>query len=138
VKIPPPPAGTVANRVAAVRRILPSGVSLGISGDWVAAEALVSGADAWYSVLGGLFPERAKAITDAAAAGDRDKALALSEALEPMWALFRKHGSLRVVAAAAEVLGLVAQSSLPRPLLGLDEISRADVEAALLQCGLEG
>lgn len=138
VKIPPPPAGTVVARVAAVRRVLPAGVSLGISGDWVAAEALVSGADVWYSVLGGLFPEKAKAITGAVAAGDRGKALALSEALEPMWALFRRHGSLRTVAAAAEVLGLVTQSPLPRPLLGLDETSRADVEAALRECGLEG
>jgi 4-hydroxy-tetrahydrodipicolinate synthase len=138
VKIPPPPTGTVADHVAAVRRALPSTVSLGISGDWVAAEALVSGADTWYSVFGGLFPDRAKAITAAATAGDRDEALALSEALEPLWALFRRHGSLRVVAAAAEILGLVSQSPLPRPLLGLGARSRAEVEAALRKCGLDG
>ncbi|MDQ4504526.1 dihydrodipicolinate synthase family protein [Sinomonas sp. ASV322] len=137
VKNPPTPAGTAAARAAELRAVLPNGFSIGISGDWAAAEALADGFDAWYSVLAGVFPLAAMAIVDAAKAGDRDAALALSARLDPLWNLFRTHGSLRVVAAIAELLGLAERPWLPRPLLGLDAGARADVEAALLATGLQ-
>jgi len=44
----------------------------------------------------------------------------LSERLQPLWQLFSKYGgSLRVVAAAAELLGLVEHPCLPLPLKAL-------------------
>jgi 4-hydroxy-tetrahydrodipicolinate synthase len=130
VKTPPPPPGTAADRLAGLREALPAVTSVGISGDWAAAEALAVGYDAWYSVLAGLFPQAAMAIVGAATRSGPDAA-ALSSALEPIWSLFRQHGSLRVMAAAAEVLGLVSAPCLPRPLLGLDAGGRAEVESAL-------
>ncbi len=80
-------------------------MTIGVSGDAFAATGLNAGCEAWYSVIGGLFPETALAITRAARAGRcRGRPLRLSsQRLEPLWALFRRHerGSLRVVATAA-------------------------------------
>ena len=84
------------------------GVALGVSGDQFAAGALNAGADVWFSVIGGLFPEAALAIV-------RDREAA-SARLEPLWALFRRHGGVRVVATAAALLGLAGEHNLPRPL----------------------
>ncbi len=36
--------------------------------------------------------------------------------LEPLWALFRRYGSVRVVATAAALRGLAGDPNLPRPL----------------------
>ncbi|MFI7482384.1 dihydrodipicolinate synthase family protein [Kocuria sp. M1R5S2] len=137
IKIPPP-AAEVGHRVTALRSNLPGSISVGISGDWVAAEALLAGADCWYSVIGGVFPATAQAIVDAASAGHREHAQALSQALEPIWALFRRYGSLRVVAAIAETIGRVHSPCLPLPLLGLPPQGRAELEAALHTTGLAG
>lgn len=134
----PPPAAEVADRVTALRSGLPGCVSVGISGDWVAAEALLAGADCWYSVIGGVFPATTRAIVDAVAAGHREQAEALSQDLEPIWALFRRYGSLRVVAAIAETFGWVNSPSLPLPLLGLTSQGRTELETALHTTGLAG
>lgn len=50
----------------------------------------------------------------------RARTRGLSEFLEPVWRLFRDHGSARVVAAAAWELGLADSDFLPRPLRPLD------------------
>lgn len=137
IKIPPPVAD-VADRVTALRSILPETVSVGISGDWVAAGALLAGVDCWYSVIGGVFPAAARAIVHAAAAGHRGQAQALSQDLEPIWVLFRRYGSLPVVVAVAETFGWVSSRSLPLPLLGLPAQGRTELEAALQATGLAG
>ncbi|MFF0988700.1 dihydrodipicolinate synthase family protein [Kocuria nitroreducens] len=137
IKIPPP-AAEVGHRVTALRSVLPGSVSVGISGDWAAAEALLAGAECWYSVIGGVFPATAQAIVDAAVAGHREQAQALSQDLEPIWALFRRYGSLPVVAAIAETFGWVQPPSLPLPLLGLPAKGRTELEAALHTTGLAG
>lgn len=131
VKLPGIPADQAPGRVAELRSALPEGVAIGVSGDQLAAGGLNAGADAWFSVLGGLLPDTCLAITRAAANGDSEEVAALSDRLEPLWELFRRHGSLRVVAAAAEHLGLVGSPSLPRPLRGLDETARQRVATAL-------
>jgi 4-hydroxy-tetrahydrodipicolinate synthase len=138
IKIPPPPAGTAAERVAKLRRMLPDGVAVGISGDWAAAEALLGGCNGWYSVIAGVLPGPAQAIVEAARSGHADAAWKASAALEPIWSLFRAHGSLRVAAAIAEDLGLVTHPCLPLPLQGLDEPVRAEVRDALRLAGLAG
>ena len=136
-KIPPPAAGEVATRLGKLRAGLPPETTVGISGDWVAAEALLAGCDLWYSVIAGVLPHRAKIITDHAVAGRRDLALEASAELEPIWSLFKTYGSLRVTAALAEDLGLVPSSALPLPLRGLDPEGRAKVVHAIGQIGLE-
>lgn len=104
--------GRVPEDVAQVRARLPQGVTMGISGDWQAASALQAGFDVWYSVVGGLFPQTALAIV-------RAQDSAPSDRLEPLWALFRQYGSLRVMAAAAEMAGKVTAPALPFPLQAL-------------------
>ncbi|WNL43299.1 dihydrodipicolinate synthase family protein [Halomonas sp. PAMB 3264] len=134
IKIPPV-AGNIAEaraRIERLRALIPKEVTLGISGDPVAAVGLCAGCQAWYSVLGGLFPERAMAITRAAQSGDRETALTLSSELEPFWALYREHGgSLRATATVAEVLGVVSRPSLPMPLKTLQGEARRQVEQVI-------
>lgn len=133
IKIPPVPGGpaTVRDRVVALRDRLPAGVTIGISGDPVAADALNAGCEAWYSVLAGTLPGPCVAITHAARAGDAARAVELSAELQPLWDLFEVHGSYRVVSAVAEELGLVGHPNLPRPIRGLDPRGRDGVRAAL-------
>jgi len=118
IKIPGVPLNPEAasERAQRLRALIPSHVTIGVSGDRFAATGLNAGSEAWYSVIGGLFPKAALAITRAAQVGNIDEAARLSERLEPLWAMFGQHGSLRVVAAAAELRGLVDFPSLPLPL----------------------
>ncbi|MEV7738111.1 dihydrodipicolinate synthase family protein [Streptomyces sp. NPDC088921] len=133
IKIPgvPDDPAQAKSRVDALRALIPETVSIGVSGDHMAARGLNAGCDAWYSVIGGTFPQTALALTRAARSGDAERALDLSGELEPLWALFRRHGSLRVMSAAASHLGLTGEPNLPLPLRGLDEAARQDVAAVL-------
>jgi 4-hydroxy-tetrahydrodipicolinate synthase len=133
IKIPAVPADPVAatTRVERLRALIPRHVTIGVSGDVVAVTGLNAGCEVWYSVVGGLFPKVALAITRAARAGEADEAVRLSATLEPLWALFRQHGSLRVVAAAAELQGVVNRPCLPLPLKALDGDARRRLEAFL-------
>lgn len=106
-------------RINDVRSVLPEHVTIGISGDPTAATGLLAGCDAWYSVLAGTLPRAAQRITGPARAGDADDAMAEAQRLAPLWDLFTAHGSLRVVAAIAEHLGLTDHPNLPAPLHGL-------------------
>lgn len=119
IKIPGVPGDPVEAkaRLDRLRTRIPSDVTVGISGDGFAVNGLNAGCDAWYSVIGGVFPDTALAITRAAEAGNAKEATRLSERLQPLWALFSEYGgSLRVVAAAAELQGLVEHPCLPLPL----------------------
>lgn len=123
IKIPGVPKTPTAAevRVERLKAVTPSHVTIGVSGDAMAVRGLNAGCDAWYSVIGGLLPELALAITRAAQAGEEQEAWRLSEPLQPLWDLFSQHGgSLRVVASAAELLGLVESPSLPLPLKALE------------------
>lgn len=130
VKLPGVPDSPTAarERVETLRQHLRPDVTIGISGDAYAGLGLNAGCEVWYSVSGGLFPVMAKQITDAAAANDHERVTALTTRLEPLWALFRKHGgSIRVIAAAAGVLGLTDTDCLPRPLQPLSACDIADI-----------
>ncbi|PSJ47704.1 dihydrodipicolinate synthase family protein [Zobellella endophytica] len=118
IKIPgvPDDAEAARARIERLRAQLPPHLTIGVSGDALAARGLNAGCEAWYSVTGGLFPQTALAITRAARSGDAHRALQLSGRLQPMWELFRQYGSLRVTATAAELLGLAEAPSLPLPL----------------------
>ncbi|MCA1189743.1 MULTISPECIES: dihydrodipicolinate synthase family protein [unclassified Saccharopolyspora] len=125
VKIPGVPEPV--DRVSRLRGLLPEPVTIGVAGDPLAAEGILAGCRAWYSVLAGTVPEAAAAIARPAFAGDAAAATAESDRLAPLWELFGRCGSLRVVSAIAEELGLVAHPNLPRPVLGLPTAERAEV-----------
>ncbi|WP_216652505.1 dihydrodipicolinate synthase family protein [Nocardioides sp. zg-1308] len=133
IKIPPDYDGpdVLQERVDNLRSQLPAGVTIGISGDDVAAEGLNAGCDTWYSVLAGTVPDPCRAIVDAAGAGDAARTAELSNRLMPLWNLFFDHGSYRVTSAVAEELGLVAHPNLPRPVRGLDPTTRHQVRDAI-------
>ncbi|MDC9810007.1 dihydrodipicolinate synthase family protein [Rhizobium binxianense] len=124
VKMPLPVDGDLAGELAALRE--KTDLAIGYSGDWGAAEALLAGADAWYSVIGGLFPRVTLALTKAAIAGDSGEAQRLDTLLQPLWKTFKEFGSLRVVYALVGRLSL-AQAELPRPLLPLGPTDRRRV-----------
>lgn len=115
-------------RIAALRTQIPTHITLGISGDASAVAGLKAGCKIWYSVLGGLFPEAALAISRAAQAGDMAQAQIYSDALTPLWELNKRFGgSLRVIATAAELLGMVTAPCLPPPLQTLQGDARREV-----------
>ncbi|GAA3710296.1 dihydrodipicolinate synthase family protein [Zhihengliuella alba] len=150
IKIPPLPADAAEARarVEEIRAVIPEHVTLGISGDGSAAAGLTAGCDAWYSVLAGTLPEPALRILRAAQRGRladgeaedgaAEDAAAESKRLEPLWKLFAEFGSLRVIAAVAEELGLVPHRCLPLPLQGLTEEQRTRVADTLDILGLDG
>lgn len=135
IKIPATPADPqrARERVEQLRSRIPSRVTIGVSGDPAAAVGLLAGCDAWYSVLGGLWPEVCLALTRAARRGDPDAASSLSDELDPLWRLFGQYGSLRVVSAIAEQAGLVGSPNLPKPLQGLPGDARRRVDEVVQQ-----
>ena len=138
IKIPgvPTDPAAAAERIAGIRRRIPAHVTIGVSGDAHAADGLIAGCDAWYSVIGGTLPSPALVIARAALTGDAEVAIAESKRLNPLWALFARHGSVRVVAAIAEHYGPAARSSLPLPLRGLNDTARAETIAVIERLGL--
>jgi 4-hydroxy-tetrahydrodipicolinate synthase len=139
IKIPGVPAtpASASARVSEIRQVIPDHVTIGVSGDAAAANGLAAGCDAWYSVIGGTLPGLALRITRAAQAGDAAAAGAESERLAPLWRLFTDYGgSLRVVAAIAELLGLAPENCLPLPIQGLTAPQRARVAAVLNELNL--
>ncbi|WP_029029923.1 dihydrodipicolinate synthase family protein [Salinarimonas rosea] len=130
VKMPYPASGDVESDLASLRAALPDGFAIGYSGDWGAADALLAGCDAWFSVVAGLLPAEALALTRAAQAGDVATTDRIDAAFRPLWELFKAHGSFRVVHAMAGALG-IATLAPPRPILPLGDGIRAELEVAL-------
>ncbi|RNL86955.1 dihydrodipicolinate synthase family protein [Halostreptopolyspora alba] len=133
IKIPAVPADPTEARarVTRLRSVIPATVTIGVSGDAAGANGLLAGCEAWYSAIAGVFPEACRTVMRAAVSGEAERARALSGELDPLWALFARYGSYRVVSAVAVELGLVSESNLPRPVLPLDEEGRRAVVAAL-------
>lgn len=130
VKMPLPADRSLSADIAALRPQLPTDFALGYSGDWGCAEALLEGADSWFTAVGGILPEPCVAITRAAQAGDTARVTRLNAQLAPLWALCQTHGSLRVIQCIAQEMGLVT-TELPRPLLPLSDTDKTAVRAAL-------
>lgn len=119
-----------SKRLAEQRRATPAGFSIGCSGDWMAADTLLAGADVWYSVLGGTLPRTCLRMVRAVQSGDAREARAIDAALAPIWSLFKQYSSFRVVYAMGEELG-IAPASPPRPILPLAEEARSRVAEVL-------
>lgn len=133
--VPGDPAAALA-RVQAIRAVIPDDVTIGVSGDQMAAQGLLAGCDAWYSVIAGTAPALARPIMDAVRADDAVGAREASARLALLWELFAQCGSLRVVAAIAEEGGLVGPDCLPRPVRGLGGDHRRLVAEFVAEFGL--
>lgn len=121
--------------VEELRGRFPADFAVGFSVDWHAPEALSAGGDVWFSVLGGLLPQHAMSLSQAAQQRDTKRMAMLNSELQPMWTLFQTLSSLRVVYCAAEILG-ICRPVLPRPLLPLQAEDRHKVERVLQGLGL--
>ncbi|RNF36260.1 dihydrodipicolinate synthase family protein [Paracoccus methylarcula] len=132
IKMPLPADGDFAGELAALRSTTSEGFSIGYSGDWGAREALLSGADCWFSVIAGLLPGPALALTRAACAGDGDRAAHIDQGFAKLWGLFRKHGSFRVMFVIANLLDQDTLMPLP-PVMPLSGRAINEVQEALDQ-----
>ena len=130
VKSPAMDAAGFASTLAELRSLVPPGFSVGCSVDMNAAEGLIAGADAFYSVLGGTFPEICLRLVRAAQGGQADEARRIDQGLAPVWSVFRELTSIRVVHALAELRG-ICRAGPPRPILPLSDEARGKVAAML-------
>ncbi len=130
VKMPLAAGDDYVGELARLRQVTPDRFAIGYSGDWGAADALLAGCDTWYSVAAGLLPAPALALTRAARAGDIVETARLNKAFEPLWTLFKRYGSFRVMFVIADLLGL-AHVQPPRPILPLPKDAGDNVRLAL-------
>lgn len=120
----------LAARRAEILPLVDENFVIGMSGDALAVEALIEGSGAWYSVLAGTLPDAGIALVKAIADGNHDDARRCDARLQPMWELMRRVGSIRVMYALVELLGLSA-SLPPEPLLPLGYDEKAALILAL-------
>jgi 4-hydroxy-tetrahydrodipicolinate synthase len=135
VKNPAPSPPDAAAKVDALRRQLPADFAIGYSGDRHASAAVLAGGVAWYSVLGGLLPGPCLAILRAAQAKDAAEVRRIDATLQPFWDLFNEFSGLRVVYAAANLLGLT-DAKPPRPILPLGAAERERIRLALAKLNM--
>lgn len=135
IKMPLPANDDYAGELARLRATTPETFAIGYSGDWGAAPSLLAGGDAWYSVVAGLLPDPALRLTRAAQGGDTNKATKIDAAFAPLWALFKTHGSLRLMYAIGDRLSLPVGDP-PLPIMRARADVTAAVEAALDQLGV--
>lgn len=133
IKLPGAPAPAFTDRLRVLRHAVADDVTLGVSGDAIASDALLGGADVWYSVIAGTLPEPAVALTRAAQRGDRAAADMINVRLAPLWELFGRYGSYRVVAHLAVLLGLTDTIAVRRPVRPLADTAVAELQALLPQ-----
>ena len=129
VKMPLPAGGNFADELSDLR--IRTGLIVGYSGDWGAADALLAGADSWFSVVAGTLPEPSVALAKAARAGDLEATARLDDAFRPLWETFKAYGSLRAMYVILDILG-VKGARLPRPLQPLSNEARNDVEKRVM------
>ena len=96
----------------------------------------MAGADAWYSVVAGIYPNTFLRLARAAAARDAAETARLHAQLEPIWRLSRAYSSFRLVHLAATRAG-IANAVPQRPLLPLSGDAAADVERVLEELDLD-
>lgn len=124
-------------RIQQLKAILPSDVTIGVSGDVFAPSGIQSGCDIWYSVLAGLFPRTAQHIFYRAQQCSSKQATELSKKFDPLWDLFSENlGGMRVMASAAEILGYAEAPCLPAPLTGLNTESQVILQKLISELEL--
>lgn len=130
VKMPLPSDGDFQAELAALRSMTTENFSIGYSGDWGAKDALLAGADAWFSVVAGLLPGPSLQLERAASSGDIQETVRINRAFEPLWQLFKEFGSFRVMYAIADDLD-GNEIEPPRPVQPLAADALQKVQVAL-------
>jgi 4-hydroxy-tetrahydrodipicolinate synthase len=130
IKNPTEKSEEIQSHLAQQRSTTPKGFSIGYSGDWNAAEAMICGADTWYSVLAGILPDVCLRIVRAAQNGDVGEARRIDAGLAPIWEMFKQFSSLRTVYTMADLLG-VCRAEPPRPILPLPPSAKVKVAHCL-------
>ncbi|APG93069.1 dihydrodipicolinate synthase family protein [Sinorhizobium americanum] len=130
IKNPTDKPEEIEAHLAGQRSTTPQDFSIGYSGDWNATEAIICGADTWYSVLAGIMPDICLRIVRAAQQGDMAEARRLDGLLVPIWDLFKEFSSLRTVYAIADIIG-VCTGEPPRPILPLPDPAKAKIATRL-------
>ncbi len=130
IKMPLPADDGYAAEITKLRSATPDDFAIGYSGDWGAKDALLAGADAFYSVAAGLLPAQSVALVRTAQSGNQAESERINAAFEPLWELFKTFGSFRVMYVIADLLGL-AKIEPPRPILPLAAEIHGQVENAL-------
>lgn len=130
VKMPLPSRISIETEISSLRGTPAGALAIGYSGDWGTADAMLSGADAFYSVLSGILPQEVLIMVRAAQAGNEAEVRRIDQAFQPLWALFREFGSLRIVYVIARQLGL-CDVAPPLPLLPLQDGDQRRVLDAL-------
>lgn len=129
-KMPTAPDMAFSQELERLRPRLGEGFSIGYSGDWAASQAIMEGADCWYSVIGGLLPVPSLRLLRAAQAKDKAEVQRIEQYFQPLFSLFKELGSFRVVYAAANLLSLT-HFQPPLPVMPLSVSDCARVEEAL-------
>ncbi|OOO27754.1 dihydrodipicolinate synthase family protein [Agrobacterium salinitolerans] len=130
IKNPTEKPEEIASHLRQQRSATPKGFSIGYSGDWNAAQAMICGADTWYSVLAGILPDVCLRLVRATQNGDAEEALRIDAGLAPIWELFKQFSSLRTVYTIADLLG-VCRAEPPRPILPLPPLAKEKVAHCL-------
>jgi len=134
VKMPLPADDDYAGELTRLRASTPEAFAIGYSGDWGGGLSLLAGGNAWYSVVAGLLPQPSLRLTRAAQDGEAVKLATIDAAFSALWALFKTHGSLRVMYAVADRLSL-SVGDPPLPIMRLGGDVMAAVERALDRLG---
>ncbi|WP_279483800.1 dihydrodipicolinate synthase family protein [Aureimonas sp. SK2] len=128
IKMPLPSDGDYSGELRRLREA--SDLAIGYSGDWGTADAFLAGADAFYSVLAGTLPRPVQELARAAQAGNVEEARRFDAALAHLWDMFKAYGSLRVMYALLDLMGL-SSAKPPLPVRGLGSDARRQVADAL-------
>ena len=80
----PVPTSEPKTKHEALRVKLPVEFSICYSADWLVAEPLLAGGDAWYSAIAGVLPVPSIALMNAIRKGDHSEVKRISEALQPI------------------------------------------------------
>lgn len=106
--------------------------------DFVPAEALLAGADGWFSLFPNAFPSLASALCRAAAAGDSAGARRVQERLSPCVDFVWRSGAHPLAAVKAALACQGRDVGRPRrPLLPLDDVQRQTLEPLVRRVSCE-
>lgn len=130
IKNPAPSPEAIPAHLTHQRALFPQDFSIGYSGDWCCPQAMIAGADVWYSVLAGTLPRPCQQLVRAAKAGNHDEVERINVALQPVWRLFHHYTSFRVVHEMVRQL-LLSDIEPPRPVLPVCETAKTDIAAVL-------
>jgi 4-hydroxy-tetrahydrodipicolinate synthase len=121
-----------ASMLSELRSIVPKHIAIGVSGDKFGARGMAAGCDLWLSVIGGLFPNTVKKIMALVEEGKHQQATEYSDSLSELWNMFViNKGGMRVMASAANILGLTTHDCLPDPLQLLNKKSTEQLRSLI-------